>query len=183
MLCEKCKKVHDGTFGSGRFCSRSCANSRIFSKETNIKKSIANKGKKFTKREIRRCKICQKEFECKITETRQVCYKKECWISPQYNHKKCEKKVKNKIEEYFKTEKLFPQKINNKWFDFVNQFYIIEYTTDVTAGVYDAIKRFEYILNETRQKFLICPQYKLGKLRRGKLKNLGVIIIDIGVIV
>lgn len=28
MKCEKCGKEHDGNFGSGRFCSRSCANSR-----------------------------------------------------------------------------------------------------------------------------------------------------------
>ena len=40
MICEKCKTVHDGTFGSGRFCSRSCANSRILTKKT--KKKISN---------------------------------------------------------------------------------------------------------------------------------------------
>lgn len=28
MKCEKCDEYHDGTFGSGRFCSRKCANSR-----------------------------------------------------------------------------------------------------------------------------------------------------------
>ena len=26
LLCEQCGKEHDGTFGSGRFCSRSCSN-------------------------------------------------------------------------------------------------------------------------------------------------------------
>lgn len=26
-VCERCGKDHEGTFGSGRFCSRSCANS------------------------------------------------------------------------------------------------------------------------------------------------------------
>lgn len=34
MICEKCKKEHDGTFGSGRFCSRACSNSRTFSEES-----------------------------------------------------------------------------------------------------------------------------------------------------
>ena len=33
MICENCGKEHDGTFGSGRFCSRSCANKRNHSKE------------------------------------------------------------------------------------------------------------------------------------------------------
>lgn len=28
QICEYCNKIHDGSFGSGRFCSRSCANSR-----------------------------------------------------------------------------------------------------------------------------------------------------------
>lgn len=33
MNCEKCKKEHDGKYGSGRFCSLQCANSRHLSKE------------------------------------------------------------------------------------------------------------------------------------------------------
>lgn len=43
MLCEKCSKVHDGEYGSGRFCSRSCANSRTWSVKDKEKKSIAAK--------------------------------------------------------------------------------------------------------------------------------------------
>lgn len=45
MKCKKCGKEHDGTFGSGKFCSRSCANSRTRSKET-IEK-ISNSVKKW----------------------------------------------------------------------------------------------------------------------------------------
>jgi hypothetical protein len=44
MKCQnkKCNKEHDGSFGSGKYCSRSCANSRIHSKITKnkIQKSI-----------------------------------------------------------------------------------------------------------------------------------------------
>lgn len=32
--CERCGKQHDGSFGSGRFCSVQCANKREHSKET-----------------------------------------------------------------------------------------------------------------------------------------------------
>jgi hypothetical protein len=39
MKCEKCGKEHDGSFGSGRFCSRKCANSRIRTLE--IKEKIS----------------------------------------------------------------------------------------------------------------------------------------------
>ena len=41
--CIRCNKEHDGTFGSGKYCSRGCANSRTFSEESNKKKSKANK--------------------------------------------------------------------------------------------------------------------------------------------
>jgi hypothetical protein len=46
MNCEKCNKEHDGSFGSGRFCSRSCACSRKFSEDTKqkISRSIVVNG-------------------------------------------------------------------------------------------------------------------------------------------
>ena len=43
MKCERCEEEHDGDFGSGRFCSKSCANSRVFSEESKKKKSESNK--------------------------------------------------------------------------------------------------------------------------------------------
>ena len=45
MNCEKCHSKHDGKYGTGRFCSRKCANSRTFSDESKLKKSLAAKGK------------------------------------------------------------------------------------------------------------------------------------------
>ena len=50
-ICEKCGKQHDGTFGSGRFCSRACANSHIVSKDTKdkISRSLRNS---FRKRQV-----------------------------------------------------------------------------------------------------------------------------------
>lgn len=44
MICEKCGKEHDGSFGSGRFCSRACANSRIRTEEIRQKVSAKLKG-------------------------------------------------------------------------------------------------------------------------------------------
>jgi len=37
MRCENCQIEHDGMYGSGRFCSRSCANKRIHSEDTKRK--------------------------------------------------------------------------------------------------------------------------------------------------
>lgn len=41
--CQKCGKSVFEKFGSGKFCSRACANSRKFSSETNEKRRISNK--------------------------------------------------------------------------------------------------------------------------------------------
>jgi hypothetical protein len=39
--CFRCSKQHDGKFGSGKFCSRSCANKRNFSVDTKSKISLS----------------------------------------------------------------------------------------------------------------------------------------------
>ena len=41
--CLKCKKLHNGQFGSGKYCSRQCANSRQWSNEINSQRSKSNK--------------------------------------------------------------------------------------------------------------------------------------------
>ena len=46
-ICEQCGNKHDGSYGSGRFCSMSCK-----------QKFIANKPGK-----VHKCKYCEKEFE------------------------------------------------------------------------------------------------------------------------
>ena len=59
MICEYCKKDHNGLYGSGRFCNKSCANkfsSNKKTKDTYIQignklkgKSCNNKGHKFSR--------------------------------------------------------------------------------------------------------------------------------------
>lgn len=61
MICENCINYHDGSYGSGRFCSNKCA--RSFStkdkrKEINIKVS-----KKLSKPLISKTCICGNKFE------------------------------------------------------------------------------------------------------------------------
>ena len=43
MYCERCNSEHSGEYGSGRFCSRACANTRVFTTETIIKKKKSAK--------------------------------------------------------------------------------------------------------------------------------------------
>lgn len=72
MICENCGKEHDGSWGSGRFCSKSCAvafgnKKRIRTKETNEK--ISNGVKKYYKEhKINYEYVCEKCGEKFFTE-------------------------------------------------------------------------------------------------------------------
>ena len=50
MECERCGTEHDGSFGTGRFCSRSCANAKTWLEEDKLKKSIAAKNSEKVKK-------------------------------------------------------------------------------------------------------------------------------------
>ena len=72
MICENCGKEHDGTFGSGRFCCKSCAisysNKQRGSKSDETKEKIRlslieyNKSPNKTKGNGYKCKYCGKTF-------------------------------------------------------------------------------------------------------------------------
>lgn len=84
MNCENCRNSHDGSYGSGRFCSAKC--SRSFStknkrKEINerVSKSLRGsvspkKGLKIVPRKVKKCLECNCEFET-IREDRRFCSK------------------------------------------------------------------------------------------------------------
>lgn len=61
-ICEHCGKITNIKYGSGRFCSRSCANSRPQTECINKKRSDTLKHKKPRKKILLRCKVCGKEF-------------------------------------------------------------------------------------------------------------------------
>lgn len=85
MNCEKCSSVHDGTYGSGRFCSVKCSRSFATSsrrKDISLKVSKTLKGKptwskglKLVAREIRMCKLvsCFNTFEVKHHANKEYC--------------------------------------------------------------------------------------------------------------
>ena len=61
MICENCNCEHDGSYGSGRFCSCKCA--RGFSskaKRQEINQKVSNTLKLKYKKEPKRCKVCSK---------------------------------------------------------------------------------------------------------------------------
>jgi len=50
-ICEYCRKEHDGSYGSGRFCSKHCRG------------AAASKGKKRKKSYIWKCPFCENVFK------------------------------------------------------------------------------------------------------------------------
>lgn len=60
-ICERCGKQHDGTYGSGRFCSKHCSCSRSFSKESKERMSKTNKMNAYKRYGYKQC-MCGCEF-------------------------------------------------------------------------------------------------------------------------
>ena len=58
--CIKCNNEHDGSFGSGKYCNRSCANSRTHSAETKAKIKLKRKKQIFTKETKQKMSKAQK---------------------------------------------------------------------------------------------------------------------------
>lgn len=92
MECFKCKKSHDGSFGSGKYCSKSCANSRTFSEESKLKKSNSNKGnipwnknKRNTWLSIE-CEVCS--LPVHYMKCRPKKYHSECWLKNSGGYRK-----------------------------------------------------------------------------------------------
>lgn len=81
MKCNRCNKTHDGSFGSGKFCSRNCANSRgprteDFKEKVSkkLKGNIPwNKDKVIVPFEKRDCPTCNNIFEVKKTSKKVYC--------------------------------------------------------------------------------------------------------------
>jgi len=92
--CIKCDEEHDGTFGSGKYCSVKCANSRTFSEESKKKKSESNKnqipwnkGTKFgVNKIISKCLYCSGDIEHKPYSPKK--YHAECWLKASGGHRK-----------------------------------------------------------------------------------------------
>jgi hypothetical protein len=80
MNCKKCNKSHNGLFGSGIYCSRSCANSRIRTQE--IKDRVS---KKMLGHYIKTISVCPCGKEI-------ICYSKISRIPHKYCSIKCSSK-------------------------------------------------------------------------------------------
>lgn len=88
MNCLKCNNQHNGTYGSGKYCSRKCANSRTWSQSDKDKKSKsatnsplvlkANREKSIGHTIQKKCPICEIKFTIPISESNQIFCSRKC---------------------------------------------------------------------------------------------------------
>lgn len=62
MQCEKCRSKHDGSYGSGRFCSASCARSFSTCKDRPSINSKISGDLKGRNRKYKSCPVCGSQF-------------------------------------------------------------------------------------------------------------------------
>jgi very-short-patch-repair endonuclease len=86
MKCERCGNEHDGSYGSGKYCSVKCARSRG-PRTKEFKEKVS---KKLTKHVIeeRVCPICSKKYNRSTADKRKTC-SNSCgsvlkWQDPEY---------------------------------------------------------------------------------------------------
>ena len=74
MKCERCGKEHDGSFGSGRFCSKACANTRYITEEQRKKtrSSVKESHEKYFQKGCK-CEKCGNIFHTK-DYSRRFCF-------------------------------------------------------------------------------------------------------------
>lgn len=99
MICENCGNEHDGSYGSGRFCSVKCArgmSTKLKREEINKKVSLKLTGRKLTdyhkkqieagnnfnrkEKIIKHCLECGKEIKCRPCEQNRKYCSNKCWI-------------------------------------------------------------------------------------------------------
>lgn len=96
--CEniKCENTHDGSFGSGRFCNRNCANSRSWDKKDKLKKSksaksskkVLNANKLRVQTKIENiCKFCGDKFNVPQSNSHRQYCSRQCYLDDPNSHK------------------------------------------------------------------------------------------------
>lgn len=90
--CLRCNKEHDGSFGSGKYCSISCANSRTFSNESKKRKSESNKNTPPWNKGVKwsittsKCLYCGSDIKHRKSTPKK--YHAECWTKVSGGYRK-----------------------------------------------------------------------------------------------
>jgi very-short-patch-repair endonuclease len=182
--CEYCKKEHDGSYGSGRFCSSKCA--KGFSTKNKRKEINEKVRKKITKEPLQGiCLNCNTKFILKRKGRKFCC--RSCSIS--YSNKNCSIQKRKKLSELaikrhknndknfgFTTRKKFemsyPEKIAAKKLNELN----IEYVSEYKVGRYFidfALLKDKIAIEIDGQQHELKDRKESDKNKDNFLKNIG----------
>lgn len=91
-----------------------------------------------------------------------------------------EKPIRSRLEKLYSTS-LCKEKIGSRFFDFVNDAFLIEHTRDVGKGIGSATDRFQvaHDAGDTRRRVVFLHTASLGRVRRARLEALSVEIHDV----
>lgn len=98
MKCENCLKDIDGSFGSGRFCTRSCACTFVSRQNREIKnKKVSNT---LTKEKIEKsCPICDSKFHVNESKKNKIYCSMSCSSLARWQNKEYRNSMTLKIQE------------------------------------------------------------------------------------
>lgn len=144
-ICERCGKFvsDDNTFGSGRFCCRACANSRMHTQETKNKISQG-----VNKLILCRCQFCDKSFRKLVSR---ASHERLCANNPNrliLITNKALKSKKSRENNLYKTRKGDVLDVSNK----IVEQYLKEHTTCEICGK---------TIDEVNQR---NPKYRMSRL-------------------
>lgn len=170
MICELCQNEHNGSYGSGRFCSKECARSfstKAKRKEINEKVSKTLTGRISPKRgkdfslEKRYCPICNKE----LSE-----------YSLKHKHKTCSYECGRKLSVlklkekgiYTKNAGFKPGSVRSRWgyykdiycastYELVYLIYSLEHNIPIERNK----DYFNYKINNVSKRYL--PDFKINE--------------------
>lgn len=98
MKCERCNSEHDGSYGSGRFCSVQCANSRG-KRSDEFKAKVSKKLSKYPGYLDKVCDQCKSNFTIKNSRKNQV--RRFCSQSCATSWHQAQPEYKNRIGKHF----------------------------------------------------------------------------------
>ena len=175
MKCKNCKIEHNGTYGSGKFCSRSCAGERNHSKETinKIKESLTKYNERINRiKTTKICQICKEErLVCK-SNIKKTCGKKEC-ISKMKSNTQIERILSGQINKTnTKPEREFRKYLDENKIKYKFQYKIERYLVDFYLPDTNLIIEVYGDYWHTNPKFYNEPKSKAQKFNavRDKLK-------------
>ena len=111
VICERCGKEHDGSYGSGRFCSKSCAtrNSNTFYERQKQEAKVRQETPIW---ETRVCPKCGKSFTINRRKTNKKFCSRKCSNSHVVTHTHKEK-VSRSIMSYLESNNIVPRHLRN----------------------------------------------------------------------